>query len=130
MELGEGDKVITYGNSHTFHEHSVADLISSCFFHGLCRGDQQVAGSSARTYGPLLGDIRLKNDYFEQLANKLQGCITDGDLRLAAIMPACLYALQHNATGTSVSLIPELSSLCHNWKRMKCRNYCYTQKEP
>ena len=90
MELEEGDRVITYGNSHKFHEHLVADLISSYFFQRLSTGDQEVAGSST-THGYVLGSLRLVNDYFRQQANKLKGCIADGDLRLNAIMPAYMH---------------------------------------
>lgn len=90
MELQEGDRVITYANSHGLHEHLAADLISSFLVYKRSGSDQQVAESST-TYTTVNSRLRLKNNYFEPLTDKLEGCIEDGDLRLAAIMPAFMH---------------------------------------
>ena len=90
MQLEENAVIITYGNSHRLHEHLVADLVSSYLLRELAHGDQQVARSST-THGARLGKSRLRNSYFDSLVDKLEDCIEDPDLRLAAIIPAYMH---------------------------------------
>lgn len=90
MQLEEDDVIITYGNSHEFCEHLAVDLVSAYLLGGLRVGDPQVAASSTR-HCDRLGRVRLANDFFERLSSKLKECITDNDLRLAAIIPAYMH---------------------------------------
>ena len=90
MQLEEDDVIITYSNSHRFYEHLIVDVVSAYLLEGLPLDDPQVAASTTR-HASRLGRVRLVNDYFERLSNKLKECIIDDDLSLAAIIPAYIH---------------------------------------
>lgn len=90
MQLEEDDVIITYSNSHRFYEHLIVDVVSAYLLDGLPLDDPRVAASTTR-HTNRLGRVRLVNDYFERLSDKLKECIIDDDLSLAAIIPAYIY---------------------------------------